>query len=47
MLYRKVFPAQADYMRPYFPQAFTQQEITVMQDMLIRLRKSCRKEASL
>jgi len=45
-LYRKVFPAQANLMRPYFERALTQQEILVMKDMLVRLRESCRKEAS-
>ena len=45
-LYRKVFPAQASYMRPLFAHALTQQEIVVLQDMLIRLRESCRKESS-
>ena len=44
-LYRKVFPAQANLMRPYFEQALTKQEITVMKDMLVRLRESCRKKS--
>ena len=43
-LHRKIFPAHANMMRPYFKHALTQQEITVMQDMLIRLRESCQKE---
>lgn len=43
-LHRKVFPAQADVMRPYFEQALTKQEISAMQEMLIRLRDSCRGE---
>lgn len=46
MLYRKVFPAQANLMRPYFEQALTKQEISAMQGMLIRLRDSCRGEIS-
>lgn len=45
-LYRKVFPAQANLMRPYFEQALKKQEISEMQDMLIRLRDSCRGELS-
>lgn len=45
-LYRKVFPAQVNMLRPYFEQALTKQEISVMQDMLIRLRDSCRGELS-
>ena len=45
-LYRKVFPAQANLMRPYFEQALTKQEISVMKDMLVRLRESCRKDSS-
>ena len=43
-LYRKAFPAHANVMRPYFERALTKQEIMLMQDMLRRLRKSCRKE---
>ena len=43
-LYRKVFPAQANRMRPYFEHALTKQEISTMQKMLIRLRDSCRRE---
>jgi len=43
-LYRKIFPAHANVMRPYFEQALTKQEIGIMQDMLIRLRESCQKE---
>ncbi len=46
VLYRKVFPAQANLMRPYFEQALTKQEIVIMKDMLVRLRESCRKETS-
>ncbi len=46
VLYRKVFPAQANLMRPYFENVLTKQEIIVMQDMLIRLRESCRQESS-
>ena len=45
-LYRKVFPAQANLMRPYFQQALTKQEIISLQDMLSRLRNSCRREPS-
>ena len=45
-LYRKVFPEQANLMRPYFEQALTKQEIVVMKNMLVRLRESCRKESS-
>ena len=46
-LYRKVFPAHANVMRPYFEQALTKQEISMMQSMLIRLRDSCRGETFL
>lgn len=46
LLYRKVFPAQANVMRPYFENALTKQEIVIMEDMLVRLRESCRKESS-
>lgn len=46
-LHRKVFPAQANLMRPYFQQALTKQEIISLQDMLKRLRNSCRPETSL
>lgn len=45
MLYRKVFPSQANLMRPYFERALSKQEIMVMKDMLVRLRKSCLKES--
>ena len=45
-LYRKVFPEQVNLMRPYFERALTKQEISVMKDMLVRLRESCRKESS-
>ena len=44
-LYRQVFPAHVHVMRPYFEHALSKQEIVVMQDMLIRLRESCQKEA--
>ncbi len=43
-LYRKVFPAQANVMRPYVERALTKEEITVMTGMLIRLRNSCQSE---
>ncbi len=43
-LYRKVFPAQANFMHPYVERAFTKEEITVMTGMLIRLRNSCQRE---
>ncbi len=46
-LHRKVFPAQANLMRPYFQQALTKQEITALHGMLNRLRNSCRREPSL
>ena len=45
VLYRKVFPAQANVMRPYFEQALTKEEIVILEDMLVRLRESCRKES--
>ncbi len=45
-LYRNVFPAHADVMRPYFERAITKQEVRVMQDLLIRLRDSCRRQTS-
>lgn len=43
-LHRKIFPAHAKLMRPYFERGLTKQEIPIMQDMLIRLRKSCQEE---
>ncbi len=43
-LYRKVFPAHANVMRPYVERALTKEEISVMKAMLIRLRNSCRVE---
>ena len=41
-MYRTCFPAQANLMRPYFEKALSQQEISILQDMLYRLRDSCR-----
>ncbi len=46
-LYRKVFPAQVQLMRPYFERALTKREVSAMKEMLIRLRDSCRAETSL
>ncbi len=43
-MHKKSFSAQANFMRPYFEQALTKKEITVLQDMLIRLRDSCREK---
>ena len=43
-IHRKSFPDQASFMRPYFERALTKKEINVLQDMLIRLRNSCREE---
>ncbi len=43
-IYRKVFPAQANVMRPYVERALTKEEVTVMRGMLIQLRDSCRVE---
>lgn len=43
-IYRKVFPAQANIMRPYVQRALTKEEVTAMQGMLIQLRDSCRVE---
>ncbi len=42
--HRKCFPAQANFMRPYFERALTKKEINLLQEMLIRLRNSCQKE---
>ncbi|MEC4673728.1 MAG: MarR family transcriptional regulator [Nitrospirota bacterium] len=42
--HRKCFPAHAHFMRPYFEQALSKKEINVLQDMLLRLRNSCRTE---
>jgi len=44
-LHRKSFPAHANFMRPYFERALTQRDINILQDMLIRLRNSCRSDA--
>lgn len=41
-LHRKCFVAQANFVRPYFERALSKKEILVLQDMLIRLRDSCR-----
>lgn len=41
-MHKKIFPAQANFMRPFFEKTLTKKEITVLQDMLIRLRDSCR-----
>ncbi len=41
-LHRKCFVAQANFVRPYFERALSKKEIPVLQDMLIRLRDSCR-----
>ena len=46
-LYRRCFPAQAKYIRPYFERAMTRQEIEKMKHLLIRLRDSCRESDSL
>jgi len=43
-IHRKSFPSQAKFMRPFFERALTKKEINVLQDMLIRLRDSCREE---
>jgi DNA-binding MarR family transcriptional regulator len=43
-MHRKCFPAQANFMRTYFERTLTKKEINLLQDMLIRLRDSCRKE---
>lgn len=43
-LHRKCFVAQANFVRPYFERALSKKEIPVLQDMLIRLRDSCREE---
>ena len=42
VVHRKCFPAQVKMMRPYFEQALSQQEISILKDMLIRLRNSCK-----
>ncbi len=43
-MHRKCFVAQANFVRHYFERALSQKEIPVLQDMLIRLRDSCREE---
>ncbi len=40
--YRTCFPAQADYMRPYFERALSKKDIHTLQNLLVRLRDSCR-----
>ena len=44
-MHRKCFPAQTNFVRPYFERALTKKEINILQDLLIRLRDSCREEA--
>ncbi len=46
LLHQQCFPAQADFMRPYFKRAFSQQEIIALQKMLLRLRDSCKDHQS-
>jgi len=43
-MYQKCFPAQADFMRPYFERALTKKDIDTLQDLLVRLRNSCRQQ---
>lgn len=39
-LFRKVFPAHAEFLRPYFEGALSPSEVQVMKSTLVRLRKS-------
>lgn len=43
-MHKKCFMAQANFIRPYFERALSKKEIPVLQNMLIRLRDSCREE---
>jgi len=43
-MHKKCFVAQANFVRPYFERALSKKEIPVLQNMLIRLRDSCREE---
>lgn len=39
-LFRKVFPAHIDYMKPYFERALTPAEVTKLHELLLRLKDS-------
>ncbi len=41
-VHRKCFPAQVKFMRPFFEQALSKQDVVVLKEMLLRLRDSCR-----
>lgn len=45
-LFRKVFPAHAEFMRPFIQQAFTDKEVEALQTQLLRLRDSFQTESS-
>ncbi|MGB0910023.1 MAG: MarR family winged helix-turn-helix transcriptional regulator [Nitrospirales bacterium] len=40
-VHRKCFPAQLKFMRPFFEEALSKQEVVVLKEMLLRLRDSC------
>jgi DNA-binding MarR family transcriptional regulator len=43
-LFRKVFPAHINYMKPYFERAFTAAEASKLRELLLRLKNSFEKD---
>ncbi len=43
-LFRKVFPAHINYMKPYFERAFTTAEAGELRELLLRLKNSFEKD---
>ena len=43
-IYHRSFPQQARFVRLYFERAVSKREIDVLQDLLVRLRDSCRSD---
>ena len=41
--FREVFPAQTNYMKPYFERALTAPEVTQLRELLLRLKNSFEK----
>jgi DNA-binding MarR family transcriptional regulator len=39
-LFKRVFPAHAEFLRPYFKNALSQEDIAIMKTALLRLRDS-------
>ena len=42
--FREVFPAQINYMKPYFERALTTAEVTKLRELLLRLKNSFEKD---